>query len=139
MQSGGFQALAQTYLNPGYIQAMHQIGQTLDTANLDRIACDTFNIPQKSLMRPMTPQEQQQLQQQQAAELMMKMQLQRERLSSQSENQDAADETALLKTILPKLITPETIHALYVKMFGMEHPAATEAKHAPKKLTNGNA
>lgn len=139
MQSGGFQALAQTYLNPGFIQNMHQIGQTLDTANIDRIACDTFNIPQKSLMRPMNPQEQQQLQQMQMAEMMSKFQLQDARLQSQTQNQDAADETALLKTLFMKLLTPESIHALFVKQFGMEHPAATEAKHAPKKLTNGNA
>ena len=139
MQSGGFQQLAQTYLNPGYVQAMHQIGQTLDTANLDRIACDTFNIPQKSLMRPMTPEEQQQLQQQQQMELMAKMQLQSERLQSQQENQDAADETALMKTLFMKMLTPEAIHAMFVKQFGMEHPAETAKKFAPKKLSNGSA
>lgn len=139
MQSGGFQALAQTYLNPGFVQNMHQVGMTLDMKNLDMIACDTFNIPQKSLMRPMTPQEQQQLQQQQAMELMSKMQLQQARLDSNTQNQDAKDETALLKTLFTKMLTPETMHALFAKMFGMEHPAATEAKHAPKKLSNGNA
>jgi hypothetical protein len=134
MQSGGFQALAQTYFNPAYVAAMHGIGQTLDTANFDRIACDTFNIPQKSLMRLMTPQEQQMLQQQQMAELMSKMQLQDARLQSQSQNQDAADETALLKTLFMKMLTPEAIHALFVKQFGMEHPAETEKKFAPKQL-----
>lgn len=139
MQSGGFQALAQTYLNPGFVQAMHQIGQTLDTANLDRIACDTFSIPQKSLMRQMTPQEQQALQQQQMAEIMAKQQLQQARLDQQSENQDSSDETALMKTMFMKLLTPETIHAFFAKAFGMEHPDQTAAKFAPKKLANGKA
>lgn len=139
MQSGGFQALAQTYLNPGFVQNMHQVGQTLDMKNLDMIACDTFNIPQKSLMRPMTPQEQQALQQQQQMELMSKMQLQDARLQSQTQNQDSADETSLLKVLFSKILTPEAIHALFVKQFGMEHPAQTAARFAPKKLSNGNS
>jgi hypothetical protein len=134
MQAGGFQQLAQTYLNPGYIQAMHQIGQTLDIANLDRIACDTFNIPQSTLMRPMTPQEQQSLQQQQMAELMSKMQLQDARLQSNEQNQDASDETALIKEMFKLIMTPEVAHAMLVKRFGMEHPAQTAAKFAPKQI-----
>ncbi len=141
LQSGGFQALAQMYLNPGYIQAMHQIGQTIDTVNMDKLACDTYNVPQKSLMRPMTPQEQQMLQQQQQMEIMAKMQLQQARLDSQSQNQDAADETALMKALFTKLLTPESVHALFVKTFGMESPAITEAKakhFEPKKLSSGS-
>jgi predicted Mrr-cat superfamily restriction endonuclease len=118
---------------------MHQVGQTLDMANLDQIACDTFNIPQKSLMRPMTPQEQQQLQQQQQMEIMSKMELQNSRLQAQSENQDAKDETALIKEMFLKLLTPDAVHALFGQMFGMQHPEETKAKFAPKKLANGKA
>lgn len=132
MQAGGFQQLMATYMNPGFIQNMHGIGQTIDTANMDMIACDTFNIPQKSLMRPMTPQEQQMLQQQQMSEIMAKMQLQRERLDSQSQNQDAADETSLMKEMFKLLMSTEGGHQLLGKMFGMQHPEEVKAKFAPK-------
>lgn len=137
MQAGGFQQLAQTYLNPGWIQSMHQIGQTLDMANLDQIACDTFNIPQKSLMRPMTPQEQQQLQQQQQMEIMAKMQLQDSRLQAQSENVDAQDETSLMKEMFKLMMTTEAGHQLLGEMFGMKHPEQVKAQYAPKQITAG--
>lgn len=135
MQSGGFQALTQAYFNPAWVQAMHQIGMTPDMKNFDQIACDTYNVPQNTLMRPMTPQEQQSLQQQQMAEIMAKMQLQDARLQAQSQNVDAMDETDLLKTVFSKLLTPDAAHALFVKMFGMQHPEETKAQFAPKQIS----
>ena len=134
MQAGGFQALTAAYLNPVLIQAMHQIGQTMDIKNWDKIACDTFNIPQASLMRAMTPQEQQMLQQQMQMQLMSKLQLQRERLQSNSDNQSEKDETALIKEAIAKLFTPDAVHALFGDMFGMQHPEAVKAQNKPKAL-----
>lgn len=139
MQSGGFQSLTQAYFNPAWVQAMHSIGMTPDMKNFDQIACDTYNVPQSSLMRPMTPQEQQSLQQQQMAELMSKMQLQDARLQAQSQNVDAMDETALMKEMFRLIMTKESSHELMGKMYGMRHPEQAKADYAPppKQITGG--
>jgi len=51
-------------------------------------------------------------------------------LQAQSENQDAGDETALLKTLLTKLLTPDAAH----QILDMPKPAEIAANAQPKQL-----
>ena len=129
LQSGGLQMVLQTYLNPAYQQEMVKAGRTINFDAFDMIVCDGLNLPQTQLTRPMTQQEQQAASQP-PMEVMLKMMMQRERLQAQSENQDAGDETALLKTLLAKILTPDAAH----QILDMPKPAEIAANAQPKQL-----
>lgn len=137
LQSGGLNMVLQTYGNPGFVQQLNMAGMTPDWENLDRLISDGLNMNEMTLVRKLTPDEQQQLQQQHMAELMMKKQLQDDRLSAQTNMTDMKDETGLLKQLLSKVFTPEAVHALFGHAFGMSHPEEVKAKFSPKQLPAG--
>ena len=140
LQSGGLNTVLTTYGNPALVEQMKQTGLMPDWANLDSLISDTLNLPSMSLVRKMTDQEIQMHQQQMMAPLMAKQQLQDSRMQGQAQMASDKDETALLKTLITKLFTPEAAHALFGGIFGMEAPAVTDAKaqnYAPKQLPAG--
>ena len=140
LQAGGINEILTTYLNPATIEQWKQMGVTPDMTNIDSLVSDALNLPKMTLIRPMNPQEMQMHQQQMAMPLMAKQQLQDSRMQGQAQMASDKDETALLKTFITKLFTPEAAHALFGGIFGMEPPAVTDAKaqqYAPKQLPAG--
>jgi len=141
LQSGGINFILTSYLNPAFQAQANMIGMTADLKNIDQLVSDAYDLPAMTLMRQMTPQEQQSLQQQHQAEMMMKMQMQTERLQSNQTINAEKDDTKVLAAALAKVLTPEAVHALFQSAFGMKHPTevaeAAKAKHNPPKALKG--
>ena len=140
LQAGGINEILTTYLNPATIEQWKSLGVTPDMTNIDSLVSDALNLPKMTLIRQMSPQELQMHQQQMMVPLMAKQQLQDSRMQGQAQMASDKDETALLKTLITKLFTPEAAHALFGGIFGMEAPAVTDAKaqqYAPKQLSAG--
>lgn len=132
LSSGGLQEILQFYLNPAMVQLWQQGQMTVDMSAIDSLVTDSIGLPQRSLLRQMTPQEIQAAQQPPAAEV-IRLQMQQDRLQAQAQNQDSGDETKLLLMLLQKLITPDTAH----RILQMPYPAQIQAQAQPKQLTNG--
>lgn len=138
LQAGGLNTIMTSYLNPSTIEQWKSLGLTPDMKNFDILVSNTMDLPAMTLVRQMSPQEMQMHQQQMMVPLMAKQQLQDARLQAQAGMQAEGDETKLMKAMLDKFFTPEAVHAMFVKTFGMQHPAdvteEAKAKHAPKQL-----
>lgn len=127
LQSGGLGLILQTYLNPEYVQYLAQMGFKPNVAEIDGLVMDTLNLPDRSLIVQMTPEEMQQLQAQSSPDE-IRMQMQRERLEAQARNQESKEEADLLKTLVSKVATPDAAH----EMLGLDPPEAIKAKYNPK-------
>jgi hypothetical protein len=104
LQSGGMQLLTQYIMNPQVLEMMaEQQMKTLDIEGVSELFFDTYGLPPKSLFRVMNQQEAQERQQRMMAPLMLKQQLQGQRLQSQQQVASEKDETKLLSDLL-KLI-----------------------------------
>lgn len=112
MAAGGLGLVLQTYLNPEVMQIAMMAGKKIDFAQVERLVNDTFGMAPTALWADMNPQEQQQFVQMKMMPEMMKRQTQQARLDSHSQIQDAKDETAIIKTVLEKLVTPQAAHAI---------------------------
>lgn len=132
MQSGGLQVILSTYGNPLFLQELAKAGKTVNVDTLDKIVCDTLNLPPQSLTRSLTPQEIQMMQQP-SPQQMMELQLQRERMGTMQQMSGDSDETKILMEVIKRLITPEIAH----QVTGMPMPQEIDAKHAPKRLAAG--
>lgn len=136
LQSGGLNMVLQTYGNPGFVQQLNMAGLTPDWKNIDTLISDGLNMQAMTLVRALTPEEQQAIQAQHMAEMQLKQQMQDSRMAGQQQMTDAKDETALLKQLISAM-PPEAFHQLFMAAFGMKHPAEMEAMHAPKQLPAG--
>lgn len=132
LQSGGLQVLLQDYLNPAYQAQMAKAGRAINFDNIDQLVCDALNIPTQQLTRPLTQQEMQ-AQQQPPIVDMIRMMMQRERLQSQATNQESADETKLMVTVLKQLLTGDVAH----QIAGLPYAAEIMGAAQPKQLGGG--
>jgi hypothetical protein len=134
LQSGGLQMVLQSTLNAPLIQALAAQGVKPDYMEVAHMIGDALDRPGNSLFVKMTPEEMQAHQQQsQLNDLMVKMQMQTERIKAQDERSAASDENKLLIELLKKLITPDAAHG----MLGMPPASKIAAMSQPKQLPPG--
>ncbi len=112
LASGGMGLILQTYLNPEFITLMAHMGLKPDMKQIQATINDVFGLPPMALWAAMTPQDQQMFMQQQQAPLQAKLAEQGQRLQSQQQVASEKDETALLKALLEKIMTPDVAHSL---------------------------
>jgi hypothetical protein len=120
LASGGLGLVLQTYMNPEFIQLQMMNGQKPDMDQFTRIINDTFGLPPRALWAPMSQQEQQEFIQMKMMPEMLKRQVQKDRLDAHQAVTDSKDETALIKTVLEKILTPQAAHLMLNEYMGTD-------------------
>lgn len=113
---------------------MAEQGQTIDWKTAGQLISDSIGLPDNTLFRQMTPEEQQQMMQIRMAPEMAQQQLQAQRLQMMQQMNDSKADTQLLSDILKKLLTPEAAAALLEENGIPQVRELLEKKMAPKQL-----
>ena len=134
MQNGGLNQLNTFLLNPE-IQTLlaEQQGKVVDIEQMVEFTLDVYGVKSFTLVRPMTPQEQQakQARQQQAGQ--EKMGLQTARLAAMSQDAQERDETKVMVALIQGLAQAGLLHLAS----GIEAPVQLEARRLEAEISGG--
>ena len=119
----GLPLISQTLLNPQFVQLMSQQSNMVpNMVAITQDICDAFRLSYNSWFRPANPEELNNMMMQKIGPELIKAQMQQQRLQSRSADIDATNETALIKHLAGKMMTPHTVHQMLGSMTGMQTP-----------------
>jgi hypothetical protein len=125
----GLPLISQTLLNPQFVSLLSQQQNLVpDMKAITRDIADAFRLNYNAWFRDATAIEQNQVMMARMGPEFLKMQAQQQRLQSKSADIDATNETALIKHVAGKIITPETAHQILASMNDLN---AAEQSGAP--------